>query len=879
MKIILPKINIAVFLWGSATLVLVVFVAVCMALLFRMHEMGEKASTVREVKLPEVGDTQRALINLESLRRLAELVYITDDPQLLRRANVNAQALMTESVFISSRNFHERFRFTVAQIGTLVASKNKENIVRQRLIVLEKTFLGSLYSMLTHVPGESDKERILNMASSITFFKATVAFVSNNSSALLEKQISKDNAFFVDLQHLWSELVLREPALESFLRQQKELHSDYMNVARDLTDRLNEAFVQWQSIDSSLREMRDVIRTDVEFEITDALTSIEAASQNSVATAALLVAIGIVFLLMYLALLHMLLVRPIRWVGQKLLEIQHGNTNKSTHTMHIIELKQVGDLLDRFSVHLAELTSQASQFAEDAAEKQNIEALMGAVFKVSVEGYCVWAPGKSLIVNPELLHILDYEQREDIEEQFLGLVNAPLEKNVSLYDKVLQDGFFRREYMLQSSKGTLIPFEISCLPLQRQDGTHVFFYFRDLRQQKHTEEVLRTAKDRAEEAARVKSEFLARMSHEIRTPMNGVLGLTLLGLKDSPPLPQKNCLEKIQGSARILLGVINDILDFSKMENGNFTLESRPFTLEKMLDIIKNMLEPQALAKGLSFSIELDSRLPEYIVGDELRLSQILLNLCGNGLKFTESGGVSLNVLVEKEEEDHLQLRFSVVDSGLGMSERQQEILFRPFVQADTSTTRKYGGTGLGLVISKFLVEMMQGKIEIHSQLGKGSIFSFTVLVGKYTGVGQEEALPHRVEQRDLAALRGMRVLLAEDNEINQEIAVSLLEELGCSLLVASTGVEAVDFLRTHDVDCVLMDIQMPEMDGLTATRIIRQDKRESVRKLPIIAMTAHAMQEDRQKSLDCGMNGHITKPIDYDELCQSLLTVATARP
>jgi CheY-like chemotaxis protein len=360
------------------------------------------------------------------------------------------------------------------------------------------------------------------------------------------------------------------------------------------------------------------------------------------------------------------------------------------------------------------------------------------------------------------------------------------------------------------------------------------------------------------------------MSHEIRTPMNGVLGLTQIALSHTPPPDQKLYLEKIQASARILLGVINDILDFSRIEQGKVELEDIDFSLSAMVNTVVDLFRAQAGEKGLRFAVEFGPDIPDKVRGDELRISQVLLNLCGNAIKFTEQGGVTLRLALESERDDEVRLLFTVADTGVGMSEKQMAGLFQPFSQADTSTTRKYGGSGLGLVISKLLVEMMGGVITMQSTPGKGSVFNVTLSLRKVpeseNNVCRKSCDPDQWEE-----LAGKRILLVEDNEINQEIAVAFLSNLGLRVLLASNGAEALKVLENEDVDGVLMDIQMPVMDGLEAARLIRSQGRDAIRKVPIIAMTAHAMLEDIEKSLAAGMDDHITKPIDVDELCFKL--------
>ncbi len=365
----------------------------------------------------------------------------------------------------------------------------------------------------------------------------------------------------------------------------------------------------------------------------------------------------------------------------------------------------------------------------------------------------------------------------------------------------------------------------------------------------------------AEAANLAQRDFLARMSHEIRTPMNGVLGMTRLAMQASPPPAQLEYLKKIHASASILLGIINDILDFSRIEAGKLTMENRVFNPRDMVENIRELILPRMEEKKLALTIDIDDSVPAYLLGDELRLSQILLNLLGNASKFTLEGSVSLRMAADREASGALRLRCHVSDTGIGMTGEQQKALFKPFSQADKSTTRKFGGTGLGLSISKALVELMGGTIGCESEEGKGSVFSFCIMTAEADGPagdGKNNKGPW-----DTARYAGYAFLLVEDNLINQEIALALLEGLGAKVEVAANGEEGLKAFLEKDYDLIFMDVRMPVMDGLEATRRIRASGKQNSRTIPIVAMTANAMAEDRDTSLEAGMNAHISKPID----------------
>ncbi len=371
----------------------------------------------------------------------------------------------------------------------------------------------------------------------------------------------------------------------------------------------------------------------------------------------------------------------------------------------------------------------------------------------------------------------------------------------------------------------------------------------------------------AETANKAQREFLARMSHEIRTPMNGVLGMTRLALQENPPPKQREFLNKIQSSASLLLGIINDILDFSRIEAGAMTIEKKAFNIHDVAEKVQELVEPRAQENNTTLKVILDSSVPKWVSGDSLRLSQVLLNLLGNAAKFTKDGTVTLRLSAQNLSEQRITLNCSVQDTGIGMTPTQQAELFKPFSQADTSTSRRFGGTGLGLSICKALVELMQGQISLKSEEGKGSVFSFFVQLDKFKESEKTKTLETAPWQN--ARYDGHVFLLVEDNLVNQEIAIAILEEFGISADIANNGQEAVDAFSQKDYSLILMDMRMPVMDGLEATRLIRASSKADAKSVPIIAMTANAMEEDRNESLASGMNDHIAKPIDMDKLKQ----------
>ncbi len=401
------------------------------------------------------------------------------------------------------------------------------------------------------------------------------------------------------------------------------------------------------------------------------------------------------------------------------------------------------------------------------------------------------------------------------------------------------------------------------------------------RQKREIERLL----DEAKEVSRHKSEFLANMSHEIRTPMNGVLGMTNLVLATQLTDEQREYVETARLSADFLLTVLNDILDFSKIEAGRLDLSPVEFSLKECLEQTGRMLSLQIANKKLEYSLSVADDVPDRLVGDPDRLRQILLNLLGNAIKFTDQGGISISVRRQAPGDtgagaDGVNLLFAVRDSGVGIPQDKQGVIFDAFRQADGSTTRKYGGTGLGLAICSRLVEMMGGSIGVESEPGKGSTFHFSARLGVVTGTpaevdGQARKLANAVQAFHPDRVTNLRILLAEDNPVNQRLASKLLEKRGHQVTVTATGRGAFQRVQQETFDVVLMDVQMPDMDGLEATARIREWEQNLGRRTPIIALTAHSMKGDRDRCLAAGMDTYVTKPFDVARLIEVVETTA----
>lgn len=467
---------------------------------------------------------------------------------------------------------------------------------------------------------------------------------------------------------------------------------------------------------------------------------------------------------------------------------------------------------------------------------------------------------KSLFDTEEIL-IMNKSIKSKLEDANFHFTHYIKEGKAQLFSAILEEGNFKGTIVFEHADENYVWTKEVCSVLKEISkiiSTHI-------------------TKANADIASRAKTEFLSRMSHEIRTPMNAIVGMTNIA-KSAVGDNEKtmDCLEKIDSSTRYLLSLINDILDMSKIESGNMTLAEEAFSLEKLIQELEVLIRPQAEYKGIKLEI-----IKKYtninLLGDELKLNQVLINIMGNALKFTPSEGV-ITLTVEQlvQEEDLVKIHFSVKDTGIGIEESNLVRIFHSFEQAENNTAKRFGGTGLGLAISNNIVELMGGKLDVKSEKGKGSEFFFTISFAKeISGMGNEaeENVLEGVKEEKYD-FTGKRLLVVEDNELNAEIAQTILEMAGFVTELAQDGKEAIDFFMEkppYYYDAVLMDIRMPVMGGFEATRKIRTSQKEDAQTIPIIAMTANAFDEDTRKSIESGMNGHLSKPIDTKQLYEVL--------
>jgi len=507
--------------------------------------------------------------------------------------------------------------------------------------------------------------------------------------------------------------------------------------------------------------------------------------------------------------------------------------------------------------------------SEHVRVESDLRKLSEAVQQSSASIIITNAKAEIEYVNPAFLQMTGYTWDEVKGEnpRILKSGFTPPAVFSALWNTITKGKAWKGEFRNKRKDGSLYWESVTISPIMDQNGliTHFVAVKEDETLRKQEELFLMDAKQLAEEANAAKSMFLANMSHEIRTPMNGIVGFTNLLLEMVQDEEQRDHLEMIKRSSDSLLSIINDILDLSKIESHKMELFNAPFDLHQTVSDVVRLCGAKLLGKPVQLTWNIDG-LPQWVYGDDLRFRQVLTNLLGNAVKFTSKGKIALTSNLLEQRDGSMRLMFHIIDTGPGIPVTQHEHIFEPFQQADNSTTRNFGGTGLGLTLCRKLIRLMGGDIRLSSEVGKGSCFSFDVTFGSMEAKVIKSAESEQKQGRTFP--KKLHILLCEDNPINQKLTVKILTGLGCTVDVAENGAQGVDMQEARAYDLILMDVQMPVMDGLATTQKIRSLGHTT----PIVALTANAMKGDMDKCLSAGMDAYLTKPISRDRLFDILV-------
>lgn len=540
-----------------------------------------------------------------------------------------------------------------------------------------------------------------------------------------------------------------------------------------------------------------------------------------------------------------------------------------------IDLKTEIELtIDRFyKLQALKRENDQSKFSLRKTEeffKQVVDNVSDFIYRIDLKGNFTY-------VNPTALQQTGFTSGELLAMKYTNLVRLDFKETAfkffkNIFDKKILNSYIELPIITKNNKEIWIGQNIQTI---MQDGAVSGFQVvaRDITNEIHFKEQLILAKKNAENAALIKSQFLANMSHEIRTPLNGIIGVINLLSKTELTSKQQTYIDAIISSSNQLMGLINDVLDLSKIEAGKMEFVENEFDLYDLAQSVISIFEHKTTEKGISLNFHIDDNVPRNLIGDPIRLNQILYNLIGNAVKFTEKGLVSLNISA-KVEDHEARIDFAISDSGIGMTEETLNKIFKAFTQAEGNTTRKFGGTGLGLAIVKKLVELQGGTIEVKSRFTEGSCFTFHLRFKINDKLKSDEGTETKF---DPSALLNTRVLLVEDNPINQLVTRDLLQEMKVEVLVANNGREALDILAGDiDFDVILMDLQMPVLDGFETIKAIRSMIKSSISQVPILALSANVIETEIEKSYACGANNYLSKPFKPETLYQRIIDLIT---
>jgi PAS domain S-box-containing protein len=512
-----------------------------------------------------------------------------------------------------------------------------------------------------------------------------------------------------------------------------------------------------------------------------------------------------------------------------------------------------------------------------AAEQQLIysETILKNIYNASTEAIFLTDSATDNIINcnKKAIELFEVDGEDELKGKYApSLQKDPITQDelMNIRNALLRNNYYNNEILFQTKKGRVFWGEITITRFSVSSKTFELVRIADITERKDVEKALVRAKSSAELAAAAKTQFLSNMSHEMRTPLNAVIGLTDLLLQNRFDSTTEEYLRSIKFSADNLLSIINDILDFSKIEAGKITIVKRVFNIREVIEQVCKSLHFKLVENDIVLNLHIEDDVPAFVKGDPVRFNEILLNLMGNAVKFTEKGSIAVNASVIEETEKKIRLQLYIEDTGIGIPVNKLKVIFESFTHAYPEKDVKYPGTGLGLAITKRLVELQGGRITVKSEPGKGSRFTFDILYDKAESIrGVEEVMEQKNED-----LSGLKLLLVEDNKINQFVAIQILKKWNVTIETAINGCEALDMLKANDYDLVLMDLQMPEMNGFEAVRNIR-DKTSEVRNsdIYVIALTADAFPETREKVLAAGMNDFISKPIERKVLLEKLQT------